>query len=237
VPAAVAADSPSRAQARTRRDHHHLASQRGDRARGVDPRVAAVIRIDPLVIDKGIPTVGLLHARRWLSGSANGARSCSPGAGPGRQTPAPHGAACRREASGRAQAGQRELTHFVSDGDVPISNNWFENQIRPITVGRSNWLFAGSLRAGKRRGHHEPAALGTHQPTRPVRLLQGRAGPLADSPVQPHRRAAAASLVTNGRLTAPAAAPRLIRCDDGHTQDRSTQEVQTKTRLPIAGEA
>jgi transposase len=25
-----------------------------------------------------------------------------------------------------------------------------ENQIRPITLGRSNWLFAGSLRAGKR---------------------------------------------------------------------------------------
>jgi hypothetical protein len=26
----------------------------------------------------------------------------------------------------------KELTHFVSDGDVPISNNWVENQIRPI---------------------------------------------------------------------------------------------------------
>lgn len=37
----------------------------------------------------------------------------------------------------------------MSDGEVPISNNWVENQIRPIAVGRSNWLFAGSLRAGK----------------------------------------------------------------------------------------
>ncbi|MDR7295842.1 hypothetical protein J2X16_001163 [Pelomonas aquatica] len=44
----------------------------------------------------------------------------------------------------------KELTHFVNDGDVPISNNGVENQIRPIAVGRSNWLFAGSLRAGKR---------------------------------------------------------------------------------------
>ena len=44
----------------------------------------------------------------------------------------------------------KELTHFVSDGDVPMSNNWVENQIRPIAIGRSNWLFAGSLRAGKR---------------------------------------------------------------------------------------
>ncbi len=43
-----------------------------------------------------------------------------------------------------------ELTHVVNDGDVPISNNWVENHIRPIALGRSNWLFAGSLRAGKR---------------------------------------------------------------------------------------
>jgi transposase len=42
------------------------------------------------------------------------------------------------------------LTHYIGDGDVPISNNWVENQIRPIALGRSNWLFAGSLRAGQR---------------------------------------------------------------------------------------
>ncbi len=42
------------------------------------------------------------------------------------------------------------LTRFIDDGNVPISNNWVENQIRPIALGRSNWLFAGSLRAGQR---------------------------------------------------------------------------------------
>lgn len=42
------------------------------------------------------------------------------------------------------------LTRYIEDGDVPISNNWVENQIRPIALGRSNWLFAGSLRAGRR---------------------------------------------------------------------------------------
>lgn len=42
------------------------------------------------------------------------------------------------------------LTRYIDDGDLPISNNWVENQIRPIAIGRSNWLFAGSLRAGKR---------------------------------------------------------------------------------------
>ena len=42
------------------------------------------------------------------------------------------------------------LTHYVDDGQVPIDNNWIENRIRPIALGRKNWLFAGSLRAGKR---------------------------------------------------------------------------------------
>jgi transposase len=42
------------------------------------------------------------------------------------------------------------LVRFIDDGDLPIDNNWVENQIRPIALGRSNWLFAGSLRAGKR---------------------------------------------------------------------------------------
>jgi transposase len=42
------------------------------------------------------------------------------------------------------------LTRFLDDGELPIDNNWVENQIRPIALGRNNWLFAGSLRAGKR---------------------------------------------------------------------------------------
>ncbi|MCP5282318.1 MAG: IS66 family transposase [Rhodoferax sp.] len=42
------------------------------------------------------------------------------------------------------------LTRFIDDGRLPVDNNWIENQIRPIAIGRSNWLFAGSLRAGKR---------------------------------------------------------------------------------------
>ena len=42
------------------------------------------------------------------------------------------------------------LTQFLNDGHLPIDNNWIENQIRPIAIGRNNWLFAGSLRAGQR---------------------------------------------------------------------------------------
>jgi transposase len=42
------------------------------------------------------------------------------------------------------------LTQFLDNGRLPIDNNWIENQIRPIAIGRNNWLFAGSLRAGQR---------------------------------------------------------------------------------------
>ena len=42
------------------------------------------------------------------------------------------------------------LSRFAHDGRLPIDNNWIENQIRPIAIGRNNWLFAGSLRAGQR---------------------------------------------------------------------------------------
>jgi hypothetical protein len=42
------------------------------------------------------------------------------------------------------------LTHYLDNGAVPIDNNWVENRIRPIAIGRNNWLFAGSLRAGQR---------------------------------------------------------------------------------------
>ena len=42
------------------------------------------------------------------------------------------------------------LSRYLDDEAVPINNNWCENQIRPWTLGRKNWLFAGSLRSGKR---------------------------------------------------------------------------------------
>jgi transposase len=42
------------------------------------------------------------------------------------------------------------LTRYLDDGDLPIDNNHVENRIRPVAIGRANWLFAGSLRAGQR---------------------------------------------------------------------------------------
>jgi transposase len=42
------------------------------------------------------------------------------------------------------------LTTFLDDGAVPIDNNAAENAIRPLAVGRRNWLFVGSQLAGER---------------------------------------------------------------------------------------
>ncbi len=53
-------------------------------------------------------------------------------------------------ASGYSLRRRTALTRFVDDEQLPVDNNWIENQIRPIVIGRSNWLFAGSLRAGRR---------------------------------------------------------------------------------------
>lgn len=42
------------------------------------------------------------------------------------------------------------LVLFVLDGRIPIDNNASERAMRPVAVGRKNWLFTGSLEGGKR---------------------------------------------------------------------------------------
>ena len=42
------------------------------------------------------------------------------------------------------------FTAYLDDGRFPIDNNPVENAIRPVALGRKNWLFAGSLLAGQR---------------------------------------------------------------------------------------
>lgn len=44
----------------------------------------------------------------------------------------------------------RALTRYLDDGHVPIDNNAAENAIRPLCIGRKNWLFVGSQQAGER---------------------------------------------------------------------------------------
>ena len=42
------------------------------------------------------------------------------------------------------------LARYANDGRIEIDNNAAEREIRAVAIGRSNWLFAGSLRAGRR---------------------------------------------------------------------------------------
>ncbi len=62
----------------------------------------------------------------------------------------------------------RALTHYLDDGHVPIDNNAVENAIRPLAVGRKNWLFVGSQQAGERAAVMlsliESAKLNGHDP-------------------------------------------------------------------------
>ena len=42
------------------------------------------------------------------------------------------------------------LSVHVNDARVPVDNNAVENMMRPIALGRKNWLFIGSQQAGER---------------------------------------------------------------------------------------
>lgn len=45
------------------------------------------------------------------------------------------------------------LTEYLKDGRLPIDNNWVERLMKRVAVGRKNWLFIGSLRAGIRNAN------------------------------------------------------------------------------------
>lgn len=42
------------------------------------------------------------------------------------------------------------LCRYATTGHLPIDNNPVENTLRPIAIGKKNWLFTGSERAGQR---------------------------------------------------------------------------------------
>ena len=43
------------------------------------------------------------------------------------------------------------LTRFVDDPQLPVDNNWIENQIRPIALGRTGCSPAACVWASERR--------------------------------------------------------------------------------------
>lgn len=74
------------------------------------------------------------------------------------------------KAIGYALGQWTRLVRYIDDGYLEIDNNWIENAIRPLALGRKNYLFAGSpvgahraaiiysLVATARKHHVEPFA-------------------------------------------------------------------------------
>lgn len=44
---------------------------------------------------------------------------------------------------------RKALRQFLREGLTPLDNNACERAIRPVAIGRKNWLFAGSMRGGR----------------------------------------------------------------------------------------
>jgi len=82
--------------------------------------------------EKSVPALASLHA--WLMAT--------------RAKTAPGGATAK--ALDYSLKRWKALCRYAETGHLPINNNPTENCIRPIAVGKKNWLFVGSERAGNR---------------------------------------------------------------------------------------
>ena len=115
----------------------------------------------------------------------------------------------RRVAPGGGLLARRARDAYADGIIEPIDNNWVENQIRPIALGRNNWLFAGSLRAGKRAAAVMSLIYSARRPDRLVRRQDGFAGRIRRfAPTAPRCsvRGRAAELATRLRRCAQTAA-------------------------------
>lgn len=76
------------------------------------------------------------------------------------------------------------LGRFIDDGTIEIDNNAAERSIRPVTLGRKNWLFAGSDNGGERAANVlsliETAKLNGINPEAYLRTVLTR---IADHPI------------------------------------------------------
>ena len=54
-----------------------------------------------------------------------------------------------RKAINYACNGWEALCRYTSNGDFDIDNNEAERQMKPVAIGRKNWLFMGSDRGGR----------------------------------------------------------------------------------------
>ena len=166
------------------------------RLRQGDMNDATVFSEDPVAMARHWLALG---ARRLHVVDLNGARSGKPVNEPVIRKIV---AAVGEEMPVQLGGGLRDLDiieRYIDDGALPPDNNHIENRIRPIALGRSNWLFAGSLRGGQRAAAamsliqsaklngHDPYAylkdvlerLPSHPASRIEELLPHRWSPLA----------------------------------------------------------
>ncbi len=102
------------------------------------------------------------------------------------------------------------LTRFLDDGHVPIDNNAAENSVRPLAIGRRNWLFVGSQQAGARAGIVlsliESAKLNGHDPWAYLKDVFERLPTLKHrdlAQLLPHHWRPAANAALSAPVTAP----------------------------------
>jgi transposase len=97
-------------------------------AKELDPEARRALRLE-----KSVPM--LTQIRTWLDGQQ---------ADPTTLPKSPIG-----KAIGYCLGNWEALVRYTEDGDLNIDNNAAENAIRPIVLGRKNWLFAGSDNGGR----------------------------------------------------------------------------------------
>ncbi len=95
--------------------------------RGCTPEVRTAVRRD-----RSAPVLDAMHA--WLNTTLRNVSAKSPLAGAIHYT----------------LARWRALTRFCDDGRIELDNNTAERAIRPLVLGRKNYLFAGSDAGGER---------------------------------------------------------------------------------------
>jgi len=95
---------------------------------------------------KGMPAEGRLHLRQVkVKPVMEEFREWLDAVGPGFLPKSPIGQALTYTLNQR-----KALGRYLEDGELEIDNNQVERSLRPVALGRANWMFAGNENGGKR---------------------------------------------------------------------------------------
>ena len=90
------------------------------------------------------------------------------------------------EAIGYALNHWTALTRYLDDGRLAIDNNISERALRPVVIGRKNYLFTGSQRGGRAAAiHYSLIQSAKHNGVEPFAYLRDL---LIRIPTHPYRR-------------------------------------------------